>query len=55
MEKETVNKDKSITLTSDDNQYSVTYVQNKDGELVDEWEDFMDKMDNFTCPMYDWY
>lgn len=54
MKKETINKDGSITLTSDDGKYSVNYVQNKDGVLVDEWEDLVDKIDDFTCPMYDW-
>ena len=53
--KETINKDGSITLTSQDGKYNVNYVVNdKNGNLVDEWEDLMDKVNDYTCPMYDW-
>ena len=52
--KETINKDGSITLTSQDGKYNVNYVKDKNGNLVDEWEDLMDKVNDYTCPMYDW-
>lgn len=38
--KEKINKDGSITLTSQDGKYSVTYRTNENGNFSDEWEDF---------------
>ena len=55
---ETVNKDGSITLTSQDGQYSVTYKTNRNGIFTDEWDDFddlMDKWDAFAQSGYDNY
>ena len=55
---ETVNKDGSITMTSQDGQYSVTYKTNRNGVFTDEWDDFddlMDRWDSFAQSGYDNY
>ena len=52
---ETVNKDGSITLTSQDGKYSVNYRTNRNGVFTDEWDtdddfdDLMDKWDDMAC------
>ena len=56
---ETVNKDGSITLTSQDGQYSVNYKTNRNGVFTDEWDtsddfdDLMDRWDAFAQSPYD--
>ena len=39
---ETVNKDGSITMTSQDGKYSVNYRTNGKGEFTDEWDTMTD-------------
>ena len=54
---EIVNKDGSITLTSQDGQYSVNYRCNGKGIFTDEWDDFddlMDKWDDFAQSPYNY-
>ena len=49
---ETVNKDGSITLTSQDGKYAVNYRTNRNGVFTDEWDDFddlMDRWDDMAC------
>ena len=52
-EMEKINKDGSITLTSEDGKYSVNYV-NKNGKYVDEWDTTDDDCDFHDYPYDPW-